>query len=50
MRKKRISWYLMTLMTGERARPLKRKNKFALAGGLALEDAVNLSQDGIRNK
>ena len=40
----------MTLMTGEHARPLKRKNKYALARGLALENAVNLSQDEIRNK
>jgi hypothetical protein len=40
----------MTLMTGEYARPLKRKNKFVLDGGLASEDAVNLSRDGIRKK
>jgi hypothetical protein len=37
-------------MTGEHSRLLERKNKFALSGGLDLEDAVNLSQDGIWNK
>jgi hypothetical protein len=40
----------MTLMAGEHARLLKRKNNFVLSGGFALESAVNLSQDGVRDK
>jgi hypothetical protein len=45
-----VSCYLMTLMKRKYARLLKMKNKCALSGGLALEDAMNLPQNGLRNK